>query len=84
MTQIAKKVEQEIERDIADLELARDEISLKIHLAGMDAKTAWNDLQKKFALLAERMNRKEAHLEDETKALAKDIKESLLELKSRL
>lgn len=84
MSQIAKKLELEIERDIADLELARDEIALKIHLAGMDAKTAWNDLQKKLELLEERMNRKEAHLEDETKALAKDIKASLLELKSRL
>jgi hypothetical protein len=84
MTQIAKKLELEIERDVAELEHARDEIALKIHLAGMDARTTWNELQKKMALLEERMNQEGAHLKDTTKALAKDIKESLHELKSRL
>lgn len=84
MTQTTKKLEQEIERDVAELEHAKDEIMLKIHLAGMDAKTTWRELEKKLLLLEERMNREGAHVADATKALAKELRQSLTEFKGRL
>lgn len=84
MTQIAKKLEQEVERDVAELMHARDEIALKIHLAGMDAKTTWTTLEKKIELLEEKLNREGSHVAETTKALAKDIKQSLLEFKASL
>jgi hypothetical protein len=84
MTQTSKKIEQEIERDFAELEQARDEIALKIHLAGMDAKTTWRELEKKLELLEERINREGAHVADATKALAKELRQSLKQFKARL
>lgn len=39
----ATNLEQSIDKTIADLETVADEIRLKLHLAGMDASTVWND-----------------------------------------
>jgi hypothetical protein len=84
MSQIKKKLEAEVEREVAELEHASDEIALKLHLAEMDAKTICRRLEKNLLLLEERINREAAHLADTTKAVAKDMRQSLKELESRL
>jgi len=38
----------------ADLERMRDELRLKMHLASMDAKEEWNDLEQKWQSFSDR------------------------------
>lgn len=83
-TNLTKKLEHEIERDVAELQHAADSIRLKIHLAGMDAKTTWRELEKKLELLEERMNREGAHAAEATRSLAKELRQSLKDFKKRL
>ncbi len=84
MNKIEEELQLEAERDIADIELARDEIRLKVHLAGMDAKTNWRELEKKLLLLEERANREGRHVAEATRTLAKELRQSLNDFKARL
>ena len=43
----------EISRDLGKMQTLRDEVRLKLHLAGMDAKDEWNKLEPQL-LVAER------------------------------
>jgi len=84
MRKLEGQVQREVSRDIADLEQARDEIRLVIHLAGMDAKTSWRELEKQLLLFGERANRETNHVADETWALARNLRQTLTEFKARL
>ena len=82
--ELEAKIQHEFEREFADIELARDEIRLTVHLGGMDAKTAWRELEKKLLLLEERVAREGSHVAEATRELAKEIKQSLKDFQSRL
>ncbi len=69
---------------LADVERARDEIRLKIHLGGMDAKSEWDDLERRLPLLEERANREGRHIAEATRALAKELRRFLEDFKKRL
>ena len=43
-----KDIRSEMKETITQLQLLRDEAKVKIHLAGMDAKDAWDRLQPKL------------------------------------
>ena len=45
MTKTTEDVKKQLERTADMLETLRDEIRLKLHLAGMDAKKQWSDLE---------------------------------------
>ncbi|MCG8597330.1 MAG: hypothetical protein MI785_23575 [Kiloniellales bacterium] len=40
---------EEVAKVLEQLKQLRDELALKIHLAGMEAKTEWEDLEKKWS-----------------------------------
>ena len=48
MSTIAEKFSEEIRRDIQDLEQLRGELGVQLHLMGMEAKTRWFALEKKW------------------------------------
>ncbi len=45
MNQTAKDLKEEVQKSVALLGTLRDEIKVKLHLAGMEAKTQWHELE---------------------------------------
>jgi len=79
-----KTVKQDLEDTRDDLKRAADEIKLKMHLAGMDAKDAWDEIQPRLADFERRFDEKADDVSDELKALGSDIKQRLLNIKAKL
>ncbi len=69
---------------IDELEQLRDEIKLKVHLAGLDATTAWNKLEPRLDHLEQQIEREGAHVADATTKIADDLVKSFRELRDRL
>ena len=67
-----------------DLRRTADEIRLKLHLAGMDAKDAWEEIQPRIADFEKRFDTKAEEVGEELKALGSEIKQRLLNIKSKL
>ena len=79
-----KTVKQDLEDTRDDLKQAADEIKLKMHLAGMDAKDAWDEIQPRLADFERRFDEKADEVSDELKALGSDIKQRLMNIKAKL
>ena len=79
-----KTLKQELEATRDDLRRTADEIKLKLHLAGMDAKDAWEDIQPRLADFERRFDSKADEVGEELKALGSDIKQRLLNIKEKL
>ena len=79
-----KKLKDELQATRDDLQRTADEIKVKLHLAGMDAKDAWNDLEPKLAEFERRFDAKADEVTDELKALGGEIKQRLLNIKAKL
>ena len=79
-----KTLKQDLEATRDDLRRAADEIKLKLHLAGMDAKDAWDEIQPRIADFEERFDAKADEVGEELKALGQEIKQRLANIKSKL
>lgn len=79
-----KSVKQDLEDTRDDLKRLADEIKVKLHLAGMDAKDAWEDIQPRLADFEQRFDAKADQVTEELKALGGDIKQRLLNIKNKL
>jgi ElaB/YqjD/DUF883 family membrane-anchored ribosome-binding protein len=79
-----KTLKQELQDTRDDLKRTADEIKLKLHLAGMDAKDAWDDIQPRLADFEKRFDEKADEVSDELKALGNDIKQRLANIKAKL
>ncbi len=45
MSETTKELKEELDKGVALLLTLRDEVKLKLHLAGMEAKKQWNELE---------------------------------------
>jgi ElaB/YqjD/DUF883 family membrane-anchored ribosome-binding protein len=79
-----KTLKQDLEDTRNDLKRAADEIKLKLHLAGMDAKDAWEEVQPRLADFEQRFDAKAEEVGEELKALGKDIMKRLQNIKSKI
>lgn len=79
-----KSLKQDIEDTRADLKRMADEIKVKLHLAGMDAKDAWNEIQPRLEDFEKRFDAKADDVGEELKALGSEIKQRLLNIKNKL
>jgi hypothetical protein len=79
-----KTLKQDLEDTREDLKRTADEIRVKLHLAGMDAKDAWEDIQPRLADFERRFDTKADEVSGELKALGGDIKQRLLNIKAKL
>ena len=79
-----KSLKQDLQDTRDDLLRTADEIRVKLHLAGMDAKDAWEEVQPKLADFEQRFDAKADEIGDELKALGSEIKQRLLNIKSKL
>jgi len=79
-----KTLKQDLEDTRNDLKRAADEIKLKLHLAGMDAKDAWEEVQPRLADFEQRFDAKAEEVGEELKALGNDIMKRLQNIKSKI
>jgi ElaB/YqjD/DUF883 family membrane-anchored ribosome-binding protein len=79
-----KSLKQDLEDTRADLKRMADEIKVKLHLAGMDAKDAWNEIQPRLEDFEKRFDAKADDVGEELKALGGEIKQRLLNIKKKL
>ena len=79
-----KTLKQDVEDTREDLRRAADEIRVKLHLAGMDAKDAWDEIQPRLEDFERRFDTKADEVSEELKALGGDIKQRLLNIKAKI
>lgn len=79
-----RTVRQEIEAIREDLQGLAGEIRVKMHLAGMEAKDAWQELQPKLADYERRVESKSREVGRELEAIGRDLKSELEKLRRRI
>lgn len=70
--------------DFSSLAQLRDEIRMRLHLARMDAKEKWQELETQFSSLEHRLTADGGTLLGSSAQLAKELKQSLVEFRQRL
>jgi hypothetical protein len=70
--------------DFASLAQLRDEIRVRLHLARLDAKEKWQELETQFASLEHRLTTDGGSFLGSSAQLAKDLKQSLVDFRQRL
>ena len=79
-----RTLKDDLEETKADLQRMADEIRVKLHLAGMDAKDAWEEIQPRITDFEQRFDATADEVSDELKALGGEIKKRLLNIKDKL
>jgi len=69
--------------DLSSLTQLRDEIRVRMHLAQLDAKEKWQELETELANLEYKVS-SEGGVIGATAQLAKDLKQSLVDFRQRL
>lgn len=73
-----------LDKDLADLARMRDEIRVKLHLAGMDAKSAWKSLEPRLDDLEREAREEGEAVKSASVALAHDLKKAFEQFRARL
>ncbi len=73
-----------LEKELGDLAQLRDEIRVKVHLAGLDAKSAWKELEPRLDELERDFRVESAGVKDASLLLARDLKSAFEQFRSRL
>jgi hypothetical protein len=81
MTEIAKD---DASSDLSSLTQLRDEIRVRLHLAQLDAKDKWQELEGQLVSLEHRVAADGGSVLDATAQLAKELKQSLIDFRHRL
>lgn len=74
----------EPESELSSLTQLRDEIRVRIHLAQLDAKEKWAELETRLAGLEHRVTTEGGKIAGATSQLASELKRSLLDFRERL
>ncbi len=70
--------------DFSSLAQLRDEIRVRLHLAQLDAKDKWQELETQFASLEHRLTADRGSLLGSSAQLAHELKQALVEFRQRL
>ena len=70
--------------ELSSLSQLRDEIRVRLHLAQLDAKDKWQELETQLISLEHRVKADGGSVMGATAKLAQDLKQSLVEFKQRL
>lgn len=71
-------------KDLSSLAQLRDEIRVRVHLAQLDVKDKWQELETQLANLEYRVGNEGGSVIGATAQLAKDLKQSLVDFRDRL
>ena len=81
---IAKKFNDFIDLEIDELTRLKDEIRLKCHLAGMEGRSTWRDLEKQLEQIEERFGHEGDHAVETTRQLAAEVRTAARDFKAFL
>jgi len=70
--------------EIDDLTRLKDEIRLKFHLAGMEGRSTWRDLEKQLEQIEERFGYEGDHAVETTRQIAAEVRTAAREFKAFL
>jgi len=70
--------------DLGSLTQLRDEIRVRVHLAQLDAKEKWEELETKLASFEHKVTSEGGSVLGATAQLAKELKQSLVDFRQRL
>ncbi len=70
--------------DLTSLTQLRDEIRVRVHLAQLDAKDKWQELESQLMSLEHRVTSEGGSVLGATAQLAKELKQSLIDFRQRL
>jgi hypothetical protein len=70
--------------DFSSLSQLRDEIRVRVHLAQLDAKEKWQEIETQLLGLEHRVTQDGGSFAGATAQLAKELKQSLMDFKERL
>jgi predicted component of type VI protein secretion system len=70
--------------ELSSLTQLRDEIRVRLHLAQLDAKDKWQELETQLVSLEHRVAADGGSILGATTQLAKDLKQSLVDFRQRL
>ena len=73
-----------LEKELGDLAQLRDESRRQVHLAGLDAKSAWKELEPRLDELERDFREESAGVKDASLLLARDLKSAFEQFRSRL
>lgn len=73
-----------LDQELGELERLRDEIRLKVHLAGLDAKSAWKALEPRLDELEQEARKEGEVVKRASVFLARDLKKAFEQFRSRL
>ncbi len=74
------ELKEEIQKSVGLIRTLRDEVRLKLHLAGMDVKEEWRQLEPELADIERAAN----NLTEATRTAASDVVKRLSKLRSKL
>jgi len=74
-------VQRTVEDTLSDLQTLAGEIRVRMHLAGMDAKDAWNKLEPKLQELEQRAERTTEKASHDLHDMAQDLKKRFKKLR---
>lgn len=79
-----KRLRDELARDVDELIGLRDEVRLKVHLASLDAKETWKDLEERLAAVQEHASSHKDEIVENGVRLARDIKQAIHKFRQSL
>lgn len=81
----AKDLKTQLQEDLDELKQVREEIQLKLHLASMDAKSYWKELEPKLGELEHKLVHDSGHMAlDAASKLSQDLKDAFQRFRKRL
>ena len=81
---ITKKIRELVRLELDQLARIRNEIRLTVDLAGMERRSAWADLEKRFEQLEQRFGQEGDHIVGTTRQIAAEVQTAFLDFKKTL
>jgi flagellar biosynthesis chaperone FliJ len=84
MSQTTNEMKSEVKKTIGLFYTLRDEIKLKLHLAGMDAKDEWNKVEPQVTQLEGKLNEAAEDVNEATREAVDDVVKRLQKIRASL
>ncbi len=84
MAHMTTELKQELEKSLNSLRTMRDEVRVRLHLAGMEAKDQWNRLEPRIVELENEIGRAAEDVSDTSRTALNDILKSVKKLRDSL